>query len=174
MKRLTLLLIPILLVGCITTAPEPVANETTLPTEEEALETILVAVEEPPVEYTNTLFTSEEEILPTPHDEWLEAKDLWDTMEMEKADVFPGYEVQPYPVADPDAVAEAVTEEPHSLPTPTEAFTDPSRQRSVNLGSNTVPDWFVYICTVLILATLVSLCYIAKQKKESRWHIRGN
>lgn len=174
MKRLTLLLIPFLLVGCITTAPEPVTNETTLPTEEEVIEPILEAVDETPIEYTSLLFSSEDELLPTPHDEWLEAKALWDDMELEKTEVFPGYEAQPYPVADPDAVAEAVTEETHSLPTPTEAFTDPSRQRSVSLGANTVPDWFVYICTVLILATLVSLCYIAKQKKEAKWHIRGN
>ena len=171
-------MIPFLLAGCVTPVPELLPVE---PVDEKPVEIIEeipieeTLAEETTIEYTSTLYVSEAEILPSPHDEWLEAKELWEEMEMEKAEAFPGYEVQPYPFPDPDTIVEEVTvaEDPlleKKAPVMEEVIQE--RQTSMTVAGTEVPDVFIYICTVLILAILLTLCYIAKQRKERYWYMR--
>lgn len=195
MKRFIPLLPLVLLVSCVHN-PWNDVSQIYRPVEvEEPDPIVLVAEDTPPMEDV------ELPSLLTPHEAWLEMKEVWDEMELAKLEAFPGYEVQEYPVLDPDLAVEEETETlveaieeglqdaptvaDEDLPTeeepivsepilerPIDAFTREDRQKSVNVADTEVPDWFIYICTVLILATLVAMCYIAKQRKESTWYRR--
>lgn len=131
---------------------------------------------------------------PTPHEIWLEQKATWEEVQNRLAEIDPTYEPQEFLTPDPDLVVEeteiieeiveetieapvvadeAPVKEPNMhIDSPLEAFTKEDRARSVNVADTEVPDWFIWICSVLILATLITLCYIAKQRKEAQWYRR--
>ena len=243
MKHLArcIILLPLLLIGCITTPPHPLPAESTLPDDGNAPTAVLEALPDfpapdPSTGYTKTLYAEavvqvEPEPEPTAHERWLWGKETWDEAQRLLAELMPGYTPEPYGVPDPDAPPEPTAhelwlerkaswdeaqsmmcllvpdhvpqdfperdpdlpEEPEKLPDPEpepvpaaadahvngiqlegplEAFTGADRQKTVDMAGTQVPDWFVYICTVLILATLIALCYIAKQRKERHWYQR--
>lgn len=68
-----------------------------------------------------------------------------------------------------------VVEDTHVEPVkePIEIVSQTERLRSAKVGSTELPDWFVYISAALILASLFTIGYISKQRKESTWYRRG-
>lgn len=57
-----------------------------------------------------------------------------------------------------------------SLPEPSTDITLPPPSSTVRIGANELPMWFCYTSAGLFLASLFTICYIAKQRKESTWH----
>ena len=56
-----------------------------------------------------------------------------------------------------------------SLPEPSTDITLPPPSSTVRIGANELPMWFCYTSAGLFLASLFTICYIAKQRKESTW-----
>ena len=103
--------------------------------------------------------------------------------------VEPDIEIEPTgPLSDPveeipqpslDEVVEAILEPSEEIPDPVtlESFPEPSTDitlpppsSTVRIGANELPMWFCYTSAGLFLASLFTICYIAKQRKESAWH----
>ena len=48
----------------------------------------------------------------------------------------------------------------------------PSDQDVAKIGSVDIPKWFAYLCTGIIIATLLTMCYIANQSKKKMYYGR--
>lgn len=177
-----------ILVGCVSNPWDDFAQiqNAEPPTKAETYADLITLVSDdslPPTASDEPLeeFIEEE---PTPHEVWLMQKAEWEEIQNAIVALDPTYEPVEFPTKDPDimveevvveekAVEEIPVKEPNvHIDSPIEAFTKEDRARSVNVADTEVPDWFVWICAVLILATLISLCYIAKQRKEAHWYKR--
>lgn len=138
-----------------TEAPQSIVEaQTTTDTflvEEEATEPSVMPMEEDTETIQETLQIEAEEALAEQTEEY--------------AETIVEEEVEPLVEEETESPANGI-----SIDGPIEAFTKEDRQRSAKVMGNDMPDWFVYISAVLILATLLSMCYIAKQRKESRWY----
>lgn len=48
----------------------------------------------------------------------------------------------------------------------------PSDPNVAKIGSVDIPKWFAYLCTGIIIATLLTMCYIANQSKKKMYYGR--
>ena len=48
----------------------------------------------------------------------------------------------------------------------------PSDPDVAKIGSVDIPKWFAYLCSGIIIATLLTMCYIANQSKKKMYYGR--
>lgn len=109
------------------------------------------------------------------------SRELYELLEAYHAEIDPSYvpvpwetyweslqstQDEPEPVGE-EIIPEVVEEAPAPI---VEAVAAPSQKDSVTLAGNDLPMPLVWACMALFLACLFTICYIAKQRKESYWH----
>ena len=169
MKKVAVLflIISLLLVSCISTKNidgpsgtiEYKGEVNPPPLEESPTETIL----EPPGEESEVItedFSVVEPIEPIESDESVESEAIVT-------------EIQ-----DPPLFQEMTEEEKQDLSTVVQNAEDvnyvytPSDPDVAKIGSVDIPKWFAYLCTGIIIATLLTMCYIANQSKKKMYYGR--
>ena len=79
---------------------------------------------------------------------------------------------------DPPLFQEMTEEEKQDLSTVVQNAEDvnyvytPSDPDVAKIGSVDIPKWFAYLCTGIIIATLLTMCYIANQSKKKMYYGR--
>lgn len=81
-------------------------------------------------------------------------------------------------IQDPSLFQEMTEEEKQDLSTVVQNAEDvnyvytPSDPDVAKIGSVDIPKWFAYLCTGIIIATLLTMCYIANQSKKKMYYGR--
>ena len=81
-------------------------------------------------------------------------------------------------IQDPPLFQEMTEEEKQDLSTVVQNAEDvnyvytPSEPDVAKIGSVDIPKWFAYLCTGIIIATLLTMCYIANQSKKKMYYGR--
>lgn len=81
-------------------------------------------------------------------------------------------------IQDPPLFQEMTEEEKQDLSTVVQNAEDvnyvytPSDPDVAKIGSVDIPKWFAYLCTGIIIATLLAMCYIANQSKKKMYYGR--
>lgn len=81
-------------------------------------------------------------------------------------------------IQDPPLFQEMTEEEKQDLSTVVQNAEDvnyvytPSDSDVAKIGSVDIPKWFAYLCTGIIIATLLAMCYIANQSKKKMYYGR--
>lgn len=81
-------------------------------------------------------------------------------------------------IQDPPLFQEMTEEEKQDLSTVVQNAEDvnyvytPSDSDVAKIGSVDIPKWFAYLCTGIIIATLLTMCYIANQSKKKMYYGR--
>ena len=81
-------------------------------------------------------------------------------------------------IQDPPLFQEITEEEKQDLSTVVQNAEDvnyvytPSDPDVAKIGSVDIPKWFAYLCTGIIIATLLTMCYIANQSKKKMYYGR--
>ena len=81
-------------------------------------------------------------------------------------------------IQDPPLFQEMTEEEKQNLSTVVQDAEDvnyvytPSDPDVAKIGSVDIPKWFAYLCTGIIIATLLTMCYIANQSKKKMYYGR--
>ena len=81
-------------------------------------------------------------------------------------------------IQDPPLFQEMTEEEKQDLSTVVQNAEDvnyvytPSDPDVAKIGSMDIPKWFAYLCTGIIIATLLTMCYIANQSKKKMYYGR--
>lgn len=81
-------------------------------------------------------------------------------------------------IQDPPLFQEMTEEEKQDLSTVVQNAEDvnyvytPSDPNVAKIGSVDIPKWFAYLCTGIIIATLLTMCYIANQSKKKMYYGR--
>ena len=81
-------------------------------------------------------------------------------------------------IQDPPLFQEMTEEEKQNLSTVVQNAEDvnyvytPSDPDVAKIGSVDIPKWFAYLCTGIIIATLLTMCYIANQSKKKMYYGR--
>ena len=81
-------------------------------------------------------------------------------------------------IQDPPLFQEMTEEEKQDLSTVVQNAEDvnyvytPSDPDVAKIGSVDIPKWFAYLCTGIIVATLLTMCYIANQSKKKMYYGR--
>lgn len=172
MKKVAVLflIISLLLVSCISTKKidgpsgtiEYKGEVNPPPLEESSTETILESPGEEPEVITEDFSVVEpiEPIEPIESDESVESEAIVT-------------EIQ-----DPPLFQEMTEEEKQDLSTVVQNAEDvnyvytPSDPDVAKIGSVDIPKWFAYLCTGIIIATLLTMCYIANQSKKKMYYGR--
>ena len=47
---------------------------------------------------------------------------------------------------------------------------DPVNNDSAKIGNMDIPKWFAYLCSGIIVAILIALCYISNQSKKKMYY----
>lgn len=71
--------------------------------------------------------------------------------------------MEPEPVVEPEPIPEPILE---SVPEPVI-----EQEPASNVWVGDVPDVIIYLIAFCFLSTLFALCYVAKQRKEAKWHM---
>ena len=88
------------------------------------------------------------------------------------------YEAIVTEIQDPPLFQEMTEEEKQDLSTVVQNAEDvnyvytPSDPDVAKIGSVDIPKWFAYLCTGIIIATLLTMCYIANQSKKKMYYGR--
>lgn len=178
MKKVAVLflIISLLLVSCISTKKidgpsgtiEYKGEVNPPPLEESSTETIL----ESPGEESEVItedFSVVEPIEPIESVESVESIESVESVESEAIVT----EIQ-----DPPLFQEMTEEEKQDLSTVVQNAEDvnyvytPSDPDVAKIGSVDIPKWFAYLCTGIIIATLLTMCYIANQSKKKMYYGR--
>lgn len=178
MKKVAVLflIISLLLVSCISTKKidgpsgtiEYKGEVNPPPLEESSTETIL----ESPGEESEVItedFSVVEPIEPIEPIESIESVESVESIESEAIVT----EIQ-----DPPLFQEMTEEEKQDLSTVVQNAEDvnyvytPSDPDVAKIGSVDIPKWFAYLCTGIIIATLLTMCYIANQSKKKMYYGR--
>ena len=81
-------------------------------------------------------------------------------------------------IQDPPLFQEMTEKEKQDLSTVVQNAEDvnyvytPSDSDVAKIGSVDIPKWFAYLCTGIIIATLLTMCYIANQSKKKMYYGR--
>lgn len=81
-------------------------------------------------------------------------------------------------IQDPPLFQEMTEEEKQDLSTVVQNAEDvnyvytPSDPDVAKIGSVDIPKWFAYLCSGIIIATLLTMCYIANQSKKKMYYGR--
>ena len=81
-------------------------------------------------------------------------------------------------IQDPPLFQEMTEKEKQDLSTVVQNAEDvnyvytPSDPDVAKIGSVDIPKWFAYLCTGIIIATLLTMCYIANQSKKKMYYGR--
>lgn len=166
MKKVAVLflIISLLLVSCISTKKidgpsgtiEYKGEVNPPPLEESSIETIL----ESPGEESEVITEDFSVVEPIESDESVESETIVT-------------EIQ-----DPPLFQEMTEEEKQDLSTVVQNAEDvnyvytPSDPDVAKIGSVDIPKWFAYLCTGIIIATLLTMCYIANQSKKKMYYGR--
>ena len=81
-------------------------------------------------------------------------------------------------IQDPPLFQEMTEEDKQDLSTVVQNAEDvnyvytPSDPDVAKIGSVDIPKWFAYLCTGIIIATLLTMCYIANQSKKKMYYGR--
>lgn len=175
MKKVAVLflIISLLLVSCISTKKidgpsgtiEYKGEVNPPPLEESSTETIL----ESPGEESEVITEDFSVVEPIESIESIESVESVESVESEAIVT----EIQ-----DPPLFQEMTEEEKQDLSTVVQNAEDvnyvytPSDPDVAKIGSVDIPKWFAYLCTGIIIATLLTMCYIANQSKKKMYYGR--
>lgn len=101
-----------------------------------------------------------------------------ESVESDESDEFVESEAIVAEIQDPPLFQEMTEEEKQDLSTVVQNAEDvnyvytPSDPDVAKIGSVDIPKWFAYLCTGIIIATLLTMCYIANQSKKKMYYGR--
>ena len=178
MKKVAVLflIISLLLVSCISTKKidgpsgtiEYKGEVNPPPLEESSTETIL----ESPGEESEVITEDFSVVEPIEPNEPIESNESVESIESVESEAIVT-EIQ-----DPPLFQEMTEEEKQDLSTVVQNAEDvnyvytPSDPDVAKIGSVDIPKWFAYLCTGIIIATLLTMCYIANQSKKKMYYGR--
>ena len=130
-------------------------------------------VNPPPLEESST-----ETILESPGEESEVITEDFSVVEPIESDESVESEAIVTEIQDPPLFQEMTEEEKQDLSTVVQTAEDvnyvytPSDPDVAKIGSVDIPKWFAYLCTGIIIATLLTMCYIANQSKKKMYYGR--
>lgn len=130
-------------------------------------------VNPPPLEESST-----ETILESPGEESEVITEDFSVVEPIESDESVESETIVTEIQDPPLFQEMTEEEKQDLSTVVQNAEDvnyvytPSDPDVAKIGSVDIPKWFAYLCTGIIIATLLTMCYIANQSKKKMYYGR--
>ena len=130
-------------------------------------------VNPPPLEESST-----ETILESPGEESEVITEDFSVVEPIESDESAESEAIVTEIQDPPLFQEMTEEEKQDLSTVVQNAEDvnyvytPSDPDVAKIGSVDIPKWFAYLCTGIIIATLLTMCYIANQSKKKMYYGR--
>lgn len=130
-------------------------------------------VNPPPLEESST-----ETILESPGEESEVITEDFSVVEPIESDESVESEAIVTEIQDPPLFQEITEEEKQDLSTVVQNAEDinyvytPSDPDVAKIGSVDIPKWFAYLCTGIIIATLLTMCYIANQSKKKMYYGR--
>ena len=130
-------------------------------------------VNPPPLEESST-----ETILESPGEESKVITEDFSVVEPIESDESVESEAIVTEIQDPPLFQEMTEEEKQDLSTVVQNAEDvnyvytPSDPDVAKIGSVDIPKWFAYLCTGIIIATLLTMCYIANQSKKKMYYGR--
>ena len=130
-------------------------------------------VNPPPLEESST-----ETILESPEEESEVITEDFSVVEPIESDESVESEAIVTEIQDPPLFQEMTEEEKQDLSTVVQNAEDvnyvytPSDPDVAKIGSVDIPKWFAYLCTGIIIATLLTMCYIANQSKKKMYYGR--
>ena len=130
-------------------------------------------VNPPPLEESST-----ETILESPGEESEVITEDFSVVEPIESDESVESEAIVTEIQDPPLFQEMTEEEKQDLSTVVQNAEDvnyvytPSDSDVAKIGSVDIPKWFAYLCTGIIIATLLTMCYIANQSKKKMYYGR--
>ena len=130
-------------------------------------------VNHPPLEESST-----ETILESPGEESEVITEDFSVVEPIESDESVESEAIVTEIQDPPLFQEMTEEEKQDLSTVVQNAEDvnyvytPSDPDVAKIGSVDIPKWFAYLCTGIIIATLLTMCYIANQSKKKMYYGR--
>lgn len=130
-------------------------------------------VNPPPLEESST-----ETILESPGEESEVITEDFSVVEPIESDESVEAEAIVTEIQDPPLFQEMTEEEKQDLSTVVQNAEDvnyvytPSDPDVAKIGSVDIPKWFAYLCTGIIIATLLTMCYIANQSKKKMYYGR--
>ena len=130
-------------------------------------------VNPPPLEESST-----ETILESPREESEVITEDFSVVEPIESDESVESEAIVTEIQDPPLFQEMTEEEKQDLSTVVQNAEDvnyvytPSDPDVAKIGSVDIPKWFAYLCTGIIIATLLTMCYIANQSKKKMYYGR--
>lgn len=130
-------------------------------------------VNPPPLEESST-----ETILESPGEESEVITEDFSVVEPIESDESVESEAIVTEIQDPPLFQEMTEEEKQDLSTVVQNAEDvnyvytPSDPDVAKIGSVDIPKWFAYLCTGIIIATLLTMCYIANQSKKKMYYGR--
>ena len=130
-------------------------------------------VNPPPLEESST-----ETILESPGEESEAITEDFSVVEPIESDESVESEAIVTEIQDPPLFQEMTEEEKQDLSTVVQNAEDvnyvytPSDPDVAKIGSVDIPKWFAYLCTGIIIATLLTMCYIANQSKKKMYYGR--
>ena len=130
-------------------------------------------VNPPPLEESST-----ETILESPGEESEVITEDFSVVEPIESDESVESEAIVTEIQDPSLFQEMTEEEKQDLSTVVQNAEDvnyvytPSDPDVAKIGSVDIPKWFAYLCTGIIIATLLTMCYIANQSKKKMYYGR--
>lgn len=130
-------------------------------------------VNPPPLEESST-----ETILESPGEESEAITEDFSVVEPIESDESVESEAIVTEIQDPPLFQEMTEEEKQDLSTVVQNAEDvnyvytPSDPNVAKIGSVDIPKWFAYLCTGIIIATLLTMCYIANQSKKKMYYGR--
>lgn len=130
-------------------------------------------VNPPPLEESST-----ETILESPGEESEVITEDFSVVESVESDESVESEAIVTEIQDPPLFQEMTEEEKQDLSTVVQNAEDvnyvytPSDPDVAKIGSVDIPKWFAYLCTGIIIATLLTMCYIANQSKKKMYYGR--
>ena len=128
-------------------------------------------VNPPPLEESST-----ETILESPGEESEVITEDFSVVEPIESDESVESEAIVTEIQDPPLFQEMTEEEKQDLSTVVQNAEDvnyvytPSDPDVAKIGSVDIPKWFAYLCTGIIIATLLTMCYIANQPKKNMYY----
>ena len=130
-------------------------------------------VNPPPLEESST-----ETILESPGEESEVITEDFSVVEPIESDESVESEAIVTEIQDPPLFQEMTEEEKQDLSTVVQNAEDvnyvytPSDPDVAKIGNVDIPKWFAYLCTGIIIATLLTMCYIANQSKKKMYYGR--
>ena len=130
-------------------------------------------VNPPPLEESST-----ETILESPGEESEVITEDFSVVEPIESDESVESEAIVTEIQNPPLFQEMTEEEKQDLSTVVQNAEDvnyvytPSDPDVAKIGSVDIPKWFAYLCTGIIIATLLTMCYIANQSKKKMYYGR--